>query len=326
MKRRKRGLRRELIVRNTRREEDGESPKQRCQPAEHTRTEGGERIVAVRDSARPESGKTLWPQGDLEELRDALLTQKQIILAGPPGTGKTWVAKHLAFYLRAGRTNGVRVVQFHPSYGYEDFIEGLRPVAERNQIEFKIVKGVVLEAVEEVTEGEPYILVLDELNRANLPRVFGELMYALEYRGPDNRLQLQYERDFFLPNDLLFIGTMNTADRSIRSIDIALRRRFEIFECFPDPDILGRFYETPGRDNDVPDLIDGFQALNQRLTADIDRHHTIGQTFFMSEKMTGQRLQRVWQRQLQPLIEEYFFDQPDVGMMYRLEEFWPSQA
>ena len=125
------------------------------------------------------------------------------------------------------------------------------------------------------------MLVIDEMNRANLPRVLGELMYLFEYR--DEEIALQYSPRFRLPQDLLFIGTMNTADRSIRSIDIALRRRFDVFECPPDPEILARFYDGPENQNDVPTCSTGFDKLNEALEKELDRHHTIGHTFFMAK-------------------------------------------
>ena len=117
---------------------------------------------------------------------------------------------------------------------------------------------------------------------------------------------------------------MNTADRSIRALDVALRRRFDIFECFPDPDILRRFYASPQRVNEVPDLVDGFLRLNDQLTEQLDEHHTIGQSFFMADVMTSERLRHTWKRQLMPLIHEYFFDQPDVAREYDVTEFWST--
>jgi 5-methylcytosine-specific restriction enzyme B len=117
---------------------------------------------------------------------------------------------------------------------------------------------------------------------------------------------------------------MNTADRSIRSIDVALRRRFEIFECVPDPEVLERFYALGRGENYVTDLVAGFTALNEALTAGLDRHHTIGQSFFMADEMSKDRLARVWNRQIYPLIEEYLFDQPDLAAEYSLFKFWPS--
>lgn len=270
------------------------------------------------------ASETLWPVSDLDDVIGALKRGPgQVILAGPPGTGKTWVAQKLGYHLTAGRPEAYNVVQFHPSYGYEDFIEGIRPVVASGAVEFRVEPGTIIKTVRAMdTQPGWHVLVLDEINRANLPRVFGELMYALEYRDQD--VDLQYSKDFRLPPNLLFIGTMNTADRSIRSIDVALRRRFEIFECFPDAEILQRYYDAPGRENEVPDLIDGFQALNQKLTDDLDRHHTIGQTFFMNDRMTPERLRSTWRRQLAPLIEEYFFDQPDVAADYAFEVFWPG--
>lgn len=268
---------------------------------------------------------TLWAEEDLRALIEAFDNVKQVVLAGPPGTGKTYVAQRVAEFL-TGRAERVRTVQFHPSYGYEEFIEGLRPVAHGGAIDFRVMPGKVLQVAElmrrskaEGQEPGHWVILVDEMNRANLPRVFGELMYLFEYR--DTPIDLQYTPGFSLPADLLFIGTMNTADRSIRSIDIALRRRFEVFECFPDSQVLERFYSTKGKTS-VPGLVAGFFRLNERLAELLDRHHTIGQTFFMAREFDADRLRQVWARQIGPLIEEYFFDQPDVAAEFTLEEFW----
>ena len=145
---------------------------------------------------------------------------------------------------------------------------------------------------------------------------------AFEYR--DQIIDLQYSQGFSLPKNLCFIATMNTADRSIRSIDVALRRRFEIFECLPDATALSSYYELGRGVNYLSDLVDGFQALNAALEDELDRHHTIGQSFFMAEEMSATRLRRVWTRQIYPLIEEYFFDQPDRADEFRVSKFWPS--
>ena len=172
-----------------------------------------------------------------------------MILAGPPGTSKTWTALCLARFLTNDQPLAHKVVQFHPSYGYEEFVEGLRPVVDRGGVDFKRVDGVVLEMANEIAErDETRVLIIDEMNRANLPRVFGELMFLLEYR--DNSIKLLYSENFSLPPRFTIIGTMNTADRSIRSLDIALRRRFDIFECPPDPTILEHYFRE--RTNEVP--------------------------------------------------------------------------
>jgi hypothetical protein len=226
------------------------------------------------------SDRTSWPEARLRELLDAM-HETQVVLAGPPGTGKTWVAEAVASYLTDGDPNRVTTVQLHPSYTYEQFIEGLKPVVRSGGgIEFDRVDGVVLRAANAEPKASR-IIVMDEMNRANLPRVLGELMYLFEYR--EKNMSLQYSHSFALPRDLRFIGTMNTADRSIRSIDIALRRRFDVFECSPDPTILRTWYDR--HENTVPELLEGFAALNESLQREIDRHHTIGHTFFMKKKL-----------------------------------------
>lgn len=267
--------------------------------------------------------QTLWAPERLTELVDAVRGgSPQLILAGPPGTGKTWVAQHVARYVTDGRASGTRLVQFHPSYTYEQFIQGLRPTVSRSgAIEFKVVDGVVIDTVSRMRDADDLtVIIIDEMNRANLSKVFGELMYLFEYR--DAPIDLQYSTDFRLPRGLRFVGSMNTADRSIRSIDVALRRRFDVFECPPDRAVLEAYYTT--RENLVPDLFDGFDALNAALTGELDRHHTIGHTFFMANPMTDSRLRHVWRHKIAPLIDEYFFDQPDIAAGYDAARFWPS--
>jgi hypothetical protein len=268
---------------------------------------------------------TNWAADDLRELRDAIRDESpQTVLAGPPGTSKTWMAKAILTHLTKGDPERVRVVQFHPSYGYEDFIEGLRPtIDEEGRVSFQAVPGEVLRFVEDLASSpESHFLFIDEMNRANLSRVFGELMYLFEYR--DEEIDLRFTKAFRLPGNLRFVGTMNTADRSIRSIDIALRRRFEVFELRPDREVLRRFYAKSENTNEVPSLLDGFEALNQELTNRLDRHHTVGHAFFMRERLTPRNLRAVWERKIGPLIEEYFFDQPDVAAALLPSAFWPE--
>jgi MoxR-like ATPase len=293
------------------------------------RPEAGPKTPAVHQSAKPVdlTGLALEAAGiEQDQLLDIIEVlesdQPQVILAGPPGTSKTHVAVGIAAYLTGGDENRYRVVQLHASYGYEEFVEGIRPTSVGGMLEFDVVPG----AVRRISEGagdEMRVLVLDEMNRANLPRVLGELLFAIERR--EQPVDLMYTGAFRLPKRVAFIGTMNTADRSIRSIDAAVRRRFQIFDFPPRASVLRQFYEQV--DNEVDDLVAGFEDLNERLTSVLDRHHTIGHTFFMDARgMTASRLRQIWDRQVFPLIEEYLFDQPDLLAGLQLEALWPGVA
>ena len=151
--------------------------------------------------------------------------------------------------------------------------------------------------------------------------MFGELLYLLEYR--DATVDLLLRENYKLSPKLSIIGTMNTADRSIRAIDVALRRRFEIFECPPNAQILERYYSVRGHTLQVDDLVRGFEQLNTDLESRLDRHHTIGHSFFMRSTFTSADLERVWNRKIRPLIEEYFFDESDVAKEFSLSKYWP---
>lgn len=269
--------------------------------------------------------ETGWSQERLESVIASLEDESpQVIVQGPPGTGKTWVARLLARYLTNDEPLAHQVVQFHPSYGYEEFVEGLRPEVKDGKIEFTRKDGVVLRIAGEIAESDQTrVLIIDEMNRANLPRVLGELLYLLEYR--DEAVDLMYSPQFSLPPKLILIGTMNTADRSIRSIDIAMRRRFDVFNCPPDVEVLTHYYEK--RTNELGDvLFQGFEDLNKDLLAELDRHHLIGHTFFMRDPMTEDALQRVWELQVGPIIEEYFLDQPDLGAQFTYEKYFGSSG
>jgi 5-methylcytosine-specific restriction protein B len=234
----------------------------------------------------------------------ALERKKHIILYGPPGTGKTFIAKKMARLLVSRDGGYMDNVQFHPSYSYEDFIQGIRPQTSGGQLSYSMVDGRFLEFCRNAGEVRTTsVLIIDEINRANLSRVFGELMLALEYR--DEVVRLAGGDDFQIPVNVRIIGTMNTADRSIALVDHALRRRFAFIELYPNMDILRHFHEKTGLN--VSGLIHVVEKLNERID---NPHYSIGISYFLQADLRD-HLEDVWKMEIEPYLNEYFFDHPD---------------
>ena len=252
------------------------------------------------------------PESFLKEVGALLEDKKQVIFQGPPGTGKTYVAQALAEHL-AGDDDLVTLVQFHPSYAYEDFVQGFRPtLLGDEQAGFELKDGPLLRAARRA-ENEPdakHFLVIDEINRGNLAKALGELYFLLEYR--DSEISLQYsDKPFRLPGNLYIIGTMNTADRSIALVDLALRRRFYFVEFHPDePPIKGllrRYLEAnaPGMEW-VAEVVD---RANDALRN--DREAAIGPSYFMRSGLDEDVVKRIWKHSVLPYIEERLFGESD---------------
>jgi hypothetical protein len=273
--------------------------------------------------------KINWNEERVNAVLGSLLdSSPQVVLAGPPGTGKSFVSRWIASAVLGipGQINNERInfVQFHPTYGYEDFVEGLRPILENGNVVFQNVPGPILRIAKQIMEdGQAQVLIIDEINRANIARVFGELMYLLEYR--DQQIDLMLHEKFRLPGKLYIIATMNTADKSTRVMDAALRRRFDFFQIEPDVEVLRKHYETVGNVNHLgEELFSGFEKLNKRLMEDLDQHRLVGHSYFMADTFNVSNLKARWERQISPLLSEYFYERQAQAEKYSIEEFWPS--
>lgn len=238
----------------------------------------------------------------------------QAIIYGPPGTGKTYIAERIAKHLVGGGDGFIELVQFHPSYAYEDFMQGIRPKAadDGKSLTYPMVPGRFVDFCKQarLSKGD-CVLIIDEINRANLSRVFGELMYLLEYR--DREIPLAGSGTFRIPKNVFVIGTMNTADRSIALVDHALRRRFAFLYFGPNYEILKKFYE------DKPFNPDGLINVLERLNKQIgDKHYEVGISFFLlDEGDLMDFIEDIWLMEIEPYLEEFFFDQQDKVNNFR---------
>lgn len=291
--------------------------------------------VTVAPASEPDEPYTLsqaaadlfLPDRRIEELRALLAGRRNVVLQGPPGTGKTYLARRLAYLLMGEKDDArIRSVQFHQSFSYEDFVQGYRPTAQGG---FALRKGLFLDfctrALQE--QDEPHVLIIDEINRGNLSKIFGELMQLIE---PDKRSQewavrLAYESDdaagFHVPPNLHIIGTMNTADRSLAMVDYAMRRRFgfvDVEPAFNHPGFAATL-ERHGISNATIDrVIHRMAALNATIAghADLGDGFRIGHSYFCQPMLAESEADwyaRIVKTELAPLLREYWFDAPDTA-------------
>jgi hypothetical protein len=274
---------------------------------------GSPRLVASSPKTlQAAADELLLPLSFLEEVRTLLEEKRQLIFYGPPGTGKTFVAMKIAEALTQDEDD-VLLVQFHPSYAYEDFVEGFRPRNVDGQSVIQLTDGPLKQIAERARKDAKgrYVLVIDEINRGNLARVFGELLFLLEYR--DRSVRLQYSQEFSLPENLWIIGTMNTADRSIALIDAAMRRRFGFVPFFPNQaplrGLLERWFDNNRGPAELAWIAAVLDVVNERLEAmpDVGRHLQIGPSHFMNKNLTHATVERIWKYSILPYLEEQFF-------------------
>ncbi len=265
------------------------------------------------------AAELLYDTEVLQKVTNLLDDKGQVIFQGPHGTGKTYAARELATFL-AGSNGQVTLVQFHPSYAYEDFVQGYRPTLTAGQAGFELRDGpLVTAAAAARTEPDaPHFLIIDEINRGNLAKVFGELYFLLEYRDEDMTLQYAGDQDepFSLPENLYIIGTMNTADRSIALVDLALRRRFHFVEFHPEKEPIEGLLDRWLEKNAAPEMswvADLLRRANAKLD---DRQAAIGPSYFLKEDLDEDKVRLIWEHNVLPYVEEHLYGETD-----RLAEF-----
>lgn len=260
--------------------------------------------------------EVFMPEEEYDKLCGILRIKKNIILQGAPGVGKTFAAKRIAFSMMGVKdVERVMMVQFHQSYSYEDFIMGFRPSTDG----FELKRGAFYNFCKkaEIDEDNDYFFIIDEINRGNLSKIFGELFMLIENDKRGVSLQLLYsDEKFSVPKNIYIIGMMNTADRSLAMLDYALRRRFAFFEIKPGFTTDGfREYRMSLENEKFDKLIACVESLNNVISNDesLGDGFCIGHSYFcnlLPDTIDDQVLSGIVEYELIPLLKEYWFDEP----------------
>ena len=268
---------------------------------------------------------TFFSEEFFNNIIATLKVKKNIILQGPPGTGKTFISKKIANKI-AGKKENIFSIQFHQSYSYEEFVIGYKPNSEGN---FAIQKGSLIQICEKAQQNvsENFVMFIDEINRANISKVFGELLSLIENdkRGPENAVKILYsenDMNFYIPSNLYFICAMNTADRSLKMVDYALRRRFSFFEFKPEfnkPEFKNFLKNKNVNAKTIDRIVNNISKVNQQISDDnfeLGDGYCIGHSYFcpkgnLSDSFGDQWYEQIIEYEIKPLINEYYFDKPD---------------
>lgn len=280
------------------------------------------------DESKPEQKEIIYPpytkddflnevymsEEDYDTLVELLEAKYNVILQGAPGVGKTFTAKRLAYSIMGEKdTSRVSMVQFHQSYSYEDFIQGYRPCKEGFELEYGTFYNFCKLAEED--NERLYFFIIDEINRGNLSKIFGELMMLIEKDKRGEKLKLLYKNELFsVPKNIRIIGMMNTADRGLALLDYALRRRFGFYDFEPAFESDGfKSYLTEKGSSKLENLISTVELLNKEIGSDesLGDGFKIGHSYFCTEgDATDKWLSSVVEYEVIPLIKEYWYDDP----------------
>ena len=251
-----------------------------------------------------------------DALKSVLMNKKNIILQGAPGVGKTFAARRLAYSIMGEKDdNRIEFVQFHQNYSYEDFVMGYKPSGDG----FELKNGIFYRFCQRAANQpkKEFFFIIDEINRGNMSKIFGELLMLIEkdYRGM--KATLAYNGlSFTVPENLYIIGMMNTADRSLAMIDYALRRRFSFFEMNPGFDSEGFIqYQNSLNSETLDKIVESIQELNNEIARDksLGKGFCIGHSYFCGRDVcTDEWLRSVIEYDIIPMLGEYWFDEPDT--------------